>query len=52
MGEARFRTAGPTVFSRIGDWVLFVGLAAGVAAVVTPGEGRPQRREKQTAAVG
>ena len=52
MGEAQFRTAGPTLFTRLGDWVLLVALAAGVAAVLTPGEGRPQRRSKQAAAVG
>jgi apolipoprotein N-acyltransferase len=52
MGESQFRTAGPTLFTRLGDWVLLVALAAGVAAVLTPGEGRPQRRSKQTAAVG
>jgi apolipoprotein N-acyltransferase len=44
-GEVRFRSAGPTVFSRFGDWVLLVALAAGFAAIVTPGEGRPARRE-------
>ena len=44
--DVAFRNVGPTLFSRLGDWVLIVALAAGFAAVVTPGEGRPERRER------
>lgn len=52
LGDVAFRSAGPTLFSRLGDWVLIVAMAAGLAAVVTPGEGRPERREssKETVA--
>ncbi len=49
LGDVQFRDAGPTLFSRFGDWVLLVGMAAALAAIVTPGEGRPERR---TATVG
>jgi apolipoprotein N-acyltransferase len=43
-GQVSYRVAGMTVFARLGDWVLLVAIAAAVAAVVVPGEGRPERR--------
>jgi len=44
MGEAQFRDAGRTLFARLGDWVLLVAVAAALAAIVTPGEDRPERQ--------
>ena len=43
-GQVSYRVAGMTVFARLGDWVLLVAIAAAVAAVAVPGEGRPDRR--------
>ena len=40
--DLQFRTAGPTVFTRFGDWLVLVALAAGAAAIFTPGPGRPE----------
>jgi apolipoprotein N-acyltransferase len=44
IGTVRFRTAGPTLFARLGDWVVLAALAASVAALAVPGEGRPGPR--------
>jgi len=41
-GEVRMRTAGETIYARFGDWVLFLAMAAAVAAISIPGEGRPE----------
>lgn len=42
VADLQFRTAGPTVFTRFGDWLVFVALAGSVAAIFTPGPGRPE----------
>jgi apolipoprotein N-acyltransferase len=44
LGEVQFRNAGPTLYARFGDWLLLVSLAAAAAALLVPGEGRPERR--------
>ncbi len=41
-GDVTLRTSGKTLYARLGDWVLFLALAAAVAAVALPGEGRPE----------
>ena len=41
-GEVRMRTSGETIYARFGDWLLFLALAAAIAAVAIPGEGRPE----------
>ena len=41
-GEVAMRTSGQTPYARFGDWLLFLAMAAVVAAVVIPGEGRPE----------
>jgi apolipoprotein N-acyltransferase len=41
-GDVQFRTAGPTVFTRFGDWMILVAFAGAVAGIVTPGAGRPE----------
>ena len=41
-GEITMRTAGKTMYARFGDWLLFLALAAAVAALAVPGEGRPE----------
>jgi hypothetical protein len=40
--EVQFRTAGPTLFTRLGDWLAFVAVAGLAAAIFTPGPGRPE----------
>ena len=41
-GEVAMRTSGQTPYARFGDWLLFLAMAAAVAAVAIPGEGRPE----------
>jgi apolipoprotein N-acyltransferase len=41
-GEVQMRTDGRTIYARFGDWLLFLALAAAAAAVVIPGEGKPE----------
>ena len=43
-GEVRFRDAGRTLYTRLGDWLAIVAIAGSLAAVLVPGEGRPERR--------
>jgi len=43
-GRVRFRSAGPTIFTRFGDWLALVAIAGGLAAALVPGEGKPERR--------
>lgn len=40
--EVQYRTAGPTLFTRLGDWLTFVAIAGGLAGMFTPGPGRPE----------
>ena len=40
--EMQFRSAGPTLYTRIGDWMIFVALAGAAAGIFTPGPGRPE----------
>ena len=40
--EVQFRTAGLTLYTRIGDWMVFVALAGAAAGIFTPGPGRPE----------
>lgn len=42
IGEVAMRTGSKTVYARFGDWILFLAMAAAVAAVAIPGEGRPE----------
>ena len=44
VAELQFRSAGRTLFTQFGDWVVFVALAGGAAAIFTPGPGRPESR--------
>ena len=46
LGDFQFRTAGMTLFARFGDWLLLVSWAAAAAALLVPGEGRPERGHK------
>jgi apolipoprotein N-acyltransferase len=41
-GQVNFRTAGPTLYTRLGDWMIIVALAGAAAAIFTPGPGRPE----------
>lgn len=50
LGRVRFRTAGPTLFTRFGDWLVLVAIAGAVAAALVPGEDRPERRQRTQAA--
>ncbi len=43
-GRVNFRSAGPTIFTRFGDWLSLVAIAGAAAAGLVPGEGRPERR--------
>ena len=40
IGAVQYRTAGLTLYARLGDWVLLIAIAAAVAAAVVPAEGR------------
>ena len=40
--EVQFRAAGPTLYTRLGDWMVLVALAGAAAAIFTPGPGRPE----------
>ena len=40
--EVQFRAAGPTLYTRIGDWMIVVALAGAAAGIFTPGPGRPE----------
>ncbi len=40
--ELQFRTAGATLYTRIGEWVIVVALAGAAAGIFTPGPGRPE----------
>jgi apolipoprotein N-acyltransferase len=40
--EVQFRAAGPTLYTRIGDWMIVVALAGAGAGIFTPGPGRPE----------
>jgi apolipoprotein N-acyltransferase len=42
--EMQFRAAGPTLFTRLGDWVAFVAMAGAAAGIFTPGPDRPEGR--------
>ena len=42
IAEMQFRTAGPTLYTRIGDWMILVALAGAAAGIFTPGPGRPE----------
>lgn len=42
IGELQFRAAGPTFYTRVGDWMILVALAGAAAAIFTPGPGRPE----------
>ncbi len=41
-GEVHYRAAGPTLYTRLGDWMVIVALAGAVAGIFTPGPGRPE----------
>lgn len=41
-GQVHFRSAGPTLYTRIGDWMIIVALAGAAAGIFTPGAGRPE----------
>ena len=41
-GDLQFRTAGPTLYTRIGDWMVVVAIAGAAAGIFTPGPGRPE----------
>ena len=41
-GDLSFRVAGPTLYTRIGDWMVIVALAGAAAGIFTPGPGRPE----------
>lgn len=45
-GRVRFRTDGPTLFTRFGDWLALVAIAGAIAAGLVPGEGLPERRRQ------
>ncbi|MDJ0663423.1 MAG: apolipoprotein N-acyltransferase [Acidimicrobiia bacterium] len=42
IGEVQYRAAGPTLYTRLGEWVAVVALAGAAAAIFTPGPGRPE----------
>ncbi len=44
LDRVAFREAGPTLYTRFGDWLLLIAIAAGIGAATAPGEGVPIRR--------
>ena len=40
-----FRDAGPTIYTRFGDWLVLIAIAAAVGAATAPGEGVPRRQK-------
>ncbi len=40
-GRVTFRSGGRTLFTGLGDWLLYLSLLGAIAAVVVPGEDRP-----------
>lgn len=42
-----FRDAGPTLYTRFGDWLALVAIAAAIGAATAPGEGVPRRRSRE-----
>ncbi len=46
VGRVAFRDGAPTLYTRLGDWLVYVALAAAVAAVAVPGEGRPKPQSR------
>ncbi len=46
-GRVTFREGSQTLFTRFGDWVLFVSFLAAAAAIFLPGEGRPSRNGRR-----
>ena len=50
VGEVRFRNAGPTIFTRFGEWLALIAIAGAFAAALIPGEAREERRRKVQAA--
>ena len=45
-GRVYSRSAGPTLFTRFGDWLSLVATAGALAGAFVPGEDRPERRRQ------
>ncbi|NND02916.1 MAG: apolipoprotein N-acyltransferase [Acidimicrobiia bacterium] len=50
IGEVRFRDAGPTLFTRFGEWLALIAIAGAFAAALVPGEAREEQRRRVQAA--
>lgn len=48
-GQVQMRIAAPTLYTRLGDWVLIVALVAATTAVIVPGGGREDKAPGATA---
>ena len=46
LDRVAFRDAGPTIYTRFGDWLVLVAIAAGIGAATAPGEGVPRRKQQ------
>ncbi len=51
IGEVRFRIADPTVYTRLGDWMVVIAFFGAVAAIVMPGGRRKEPAAVSTNAV-
>lgn len=46
LDRVAFREAGPTLYTRFGDWLTIIALAAAIGAATAPGEGVPRRKQE------
>jgi apolipoprotein N-acyltransferase len=51
VGEVRFRAAEPTLYVRLGDWLLLVAIAGAAAAIITPGGRRKEQAPAANAVI-
>ena len=45
VGRVAFREAGQTIYTRFGNWLVLVAIAAAIGAATAPGEGVPTRNK-------
>ena len=46
IADLTYRTGAPTIYARVGDWLVYLAIIAGGVAVALPGEDRPGARRR------